>query len=236
MLKPLRKSELLNSKEPRAFLKTLIALLIVFLCLIAAKWQYQRGMDRKAVNSKIEANALMSAVPLQNLENIGNSEWREVTVTGEFDLNHEVLLRNRYNYEGKYGFEYLTLFKTNTGDQFWVDRGWVQAGPTALSRPEIPKTPSGEIEISGRIRLENSLPKGSFFALPSAGNLINDWDLKSKVDTENFYIDLINGSGVKPDSPAELPELSDGPHLAYALQWLFFAGLAIYGRYLIRKR
>jgi len=226
----------LNSKEPNALLKSLVTLLIVFLCLVATKWQYQRGMDRKDVNSKIEANALMTPVTLQELESIGNSEWREVTVSGEFDLNHEVLLRNRYNYEGKYGFEYLTLFKANTGEKFWVDRGWVKAGPTALSRPEIPKTPISEIEITGRIRLENSLPKGSFFALPSSGNLINDWDLKSKVDTENFYIDLIDGPGVTPDSPAELPELSDGPHLAYALQWLFFAGLAVYGRYLIRKR
>lgn len=226
----------MNSKEPNALLKSLVTLLIVFLCLVATKWQYQRGMDRKAVNSKIEANALMTPVTLQELESIGNSEWREVTVSGEFDLNHEVLLRNRYNYEGKYGFEYLTLFKANTGEKFWVDRGWVKAGPTALSRPEIPKTPISEIEISGRIRLENSLPRGSFFALPSSGNLINDWDLKSKVDTESFYIDLIDGLGVTPDSPAELPELSDGPHLAYALQWLFFAGLAIYGRYLIRKR
>jgi surfeit locus 1 family protein len=35
--------------------------------------------------------------------------------------------------------------------------------------------------------------------------------------------------------PVELPELSDGPHMAYALQWVFFAGLVIYGRRLIRK-
>jgi hypothetical protein len=25
--------------------------------------------------------------------------------------------------------------------------------------------------------------------------------------------------------PARLPELSDGPHMAYALPWIFFAGL-----------
>ena len=109
----------MNSKEPNALLKSLVTLLIVFLCLVATKWQYQRGMDRKAVNSKIEANGLMTPVTLQELESIGNSEWREVTVSGEFDLNHEVLLRNRYNYEGKYGFEYLTLFKANTGEKFW---------------------------------------------------------------------------------------------------------------------
>ena len=76
----------------------------------------------------------------------------------------------------------------------------------------------------------------SFFALPAKGELINSWNLKSKVRTENFYIDLINADGITPTDPAELPELSDGPHMAYALQWLFFAGLIIYGRILIRKR
>ena len=40
---------------------------------------------------------------------------------------------------------------------------------------------------------------------------------------------------MNPDVPVELPELSDGPHMAYALQWLFFAGLVVYGRRLIRK-
>ena len=38
-----------------------------------------------------------------------------------------------------------------------------------------------------------------------------------------------------PEVPAELPELSDGPHLAYAVQWIIFAGLIGYGRILIRR-
>jgi hypothetical protein len=35
--------------------------------------------------------------------------------------------------------------------------------------------------------------------------------------------------------PAQVPELSDGPHIAYSLQWIFFAGLIVYGRILIRR-
>ena len=145
-----------------------------------------------------------------------------------------MLLRSRYNEDGKYGYEYLTLFNSN-GKNFWIDRGWVQAGDKALDRPNLPETPNVQIELTGRIRLDNSLSRGSFFALPATGNLINSWDLRSKIKTEEFYLDLISGPEVTPDTPAQLPELSDGPHLAYALQWIFFAGLIIYGRYLIRK-
>lgn len=226
----------MSSKEPNALLKSFTALLLVALCLIAANWQYDRGINRQAENARIEANTLKPPVSLEQITDLRSSEWRTVYVQGRFDLKHEVLLRNRYSPEGKYGFEYLTLFKTQSGQQFWIDRGWVKAGETALARPKVPTTPLEEITIKGRIRLDNSLPKGSFFALPASGNLINDWNLKSKVETEIFYIDLIDGAGVTPDTPAQLPELSDGPHLAYALQWLFFAGLVIYGRYLIRKR
>jgi len=230
-----------KQKEPYAILKTLFALLIVVLCLIAAKWQFDRGVARSQENSRIEANATKDKESLEAIRNISEAEWQLIEVAGKFDTNHEVLLRNRYNSQGKYGFEYLTLFKTAAtknmdSKTFWVDRGWVQAGDTALTRPKVPSTPEVETVITGRIRLDNSLPKGSFFALPASGNLINSWDLRSKVKTENFYLDLVDGKGVKPENPAELPELSDGPHMAYALQWLFFAGLAIYGRRLIRQR
>ena len=225
----------LNSKEPKAFLKTFVTTVLVMLCLIAANWQYQRGVDRHAKNFKIEENTKLEKLSLQSVKDIYSSEWRIVTAIGNFEAQHEVLLRNRYSEDGKYGYEYLTLFNSE-GKKFWVDRGWVQAGERASDRPKLPTTPTEEISITGRLRLDSSLPRGSFFALPPTGNLISSWNLKSKIKTESFYLDLIEGNGVTPATPAQLPELSDGPHMAYALQWIFFAGLLIYARILIRKR
>ncbi len=225
----------MSSKEPKAILKSFVALVLIILCLIAANWQYQRGVDRHAKNFKIESNTSLATINLDDIKDLKSNEWRTVRFTGQFDKSHEVLLRNRYNADGKYGYEYLTLFKSGN-KQFWIDRGWVQAGENASDRPKIPSTPTNEIELTGRLRLDSSLPRGSFFALPASGNLISSWNLRSKVNTEPFYIDLIGGAGLAPDTPAELPELSDGPHMAYALQWLFFAGLIAYGRVLIRRR
>jgi surfeit locus 1 family protein len=147
------------------------------------------------------------------------------------------LLRNRYN-DGKYGYEVLTLFKSKQDKSFWVDRGWVQAGATATTPPVVSPLPQGEVSITGRLRLDSSLPQGSFFALPGEGEgLVSELNAQSQLDTEEFYIDLLNGSepSLSPEVPAQLPELSDGPHMAYALQWIFFAGLVIYGRILIRR-
>lgn len=96
----------------------------------------------------------------------------------------------------------------------------------------------GVVEITGRLRLDSSLPRGSFFALPTSNTgLVAKLNAQSRLETEDFYLDLLSGSepSLTPAVASQLPELSDGPHMAYALQWLFFAGLVIYGRILIRR-
>lgn len=227
-----------KTKEPWALLKSLIALALVVLCLWGAQWQYHRGVDRHARNTVIEERITRDAIALSEIDgNLENNEWQTVSTSGSFDQSQQILLRNRYS-EGKYGYEVLTLFTSTTGKKFWVDRGWVQAGATATTPPVITKVPDSEVNITGRFRLDSSLPRGSFFALPNSGEgLVSELNAQSQMDTEKFYIDLLSGSdpSLTPDVPAQLPSLSDGPHMAYALQWLFFGGLAIYGRFLIRR-
>ena len=95
------------------------------------------------------------------------------------------------------------------------------------------------VNIVGRLRLGTSLPSGTFFALPGGGKsgITSEVNAQSRENTEGFYIDLLSGStpALSPQVSAQLPELSDGPHMAYALQWIFFGGLVVYGRILIRR-
>jgi len=226
------------TKEPWAFFKTFIALMLILLCAWAAQWQYHRGVDRHARNTVIEERIAKTAVQLTQLgSSYTDYEWQTVTVTGNFDKDKQILLRNRYS-EGKYGYEVLTLFTSLNKKTFWVDRGWVEAGATATTAPVVSEIPSTEISITGRFRLDSSLPRGSFFALPGKGQgLVSQLNAQSQLQTEKFYIDLLSGSeaSLTPEVPAQLPELSDGPHMAYALQWMFFGGLIVYGRILIRR-
>ena len=227
-----------KTKEPWSFFKSIIALGLVLLCIWAANWQYTRGVDRHARNNVIEERIARSPIELSARDaDPVNNEWQSVSANGRFDSNQQILLRNRYS-EGKYGYEVLTLFTSNSGEKFWVDRGWVQAGATATTPPEITKVPDTDVSITGRFRLDSSLPRGSFFALPGDGQgLVSELNAQSQLDTEKFYVDLLSGSdpSLTPAVPAQLPPLSDGPHMAYALQWLFFGGLIVYGRILIRR-
>ena len=225
-------------REQYSFLKTVVSLILIVLCLTAANWQYHRGVDRHARNTVIENRISLSAIELKDIvASPIDHEWQSVRATGNFDTAQQILLRNRYS-EGIYGLEVLTLFTARTGEKFWVDRGWVKAGATATTPPKITPLPSSQVEIRGRLRLDTSLPRGSFFALPANGKgLISKLNAQSQLDTQNFYFDLLEGSEptLTPAVPAALPELTDGPHMAYALQWLFFAVLVIYGRFLIRR-
>ena len=230
--------QITKSKEPWAYFKSFIALAIIFLCLLAAQWQYQRGIDRQLRNDIIEQRISQKEVNLASVQsNLKQNEWQTVQVAGVFDSKTQILLRNRYS-EGKYGYEVLTLFTSLSGQRFWVDRGWVEAGATATTPPQISEIPSSKVQITGRLRLDSSLPRGSFFALPGNGeNLVSKLNAQSQLETEKFYIDLLSGSdpSLTPAVTAQLPELSDGPHMAYALQWIFFGGLVVYGRILIRR-
>ena len=227
-----------KGKEPWSFLKTLIALALIVLCVWAAQWQYHRGVDRHARNTIIEERIARAAIELGKIDSeLANNEWQSIVTTGSFDEKKQILLRNRYS-EGKYGYEVLTLFTSTSGEKFWVDRGWVQAGATATTPPEVTSVPAGEVTITGRFRLDSSLPRGSFFALPGSGEgLVSELNAQSQLNTEKYYLDLLSGSepSLTPAVTAQLPSLSDGPHMAYALQWLFFGGLVIYGRFLIRR-
>jgi cytochrome oxidase assembly protein ShyY1 len=227
-----------KSKEPWALFKTFVALLLIILCAWASQWQYHRGVDRHARNAVIEERIAKSPIKLNDMTgNLPDYEWQTVSVLGTFDTEKQILLRNRYS-EGKYGYEVLTLFTSNQSKNFWVDRGWVEAGATATTPPVVRALPQGEVSITGRLRLDSSLPRGSFFALPGKGEgLVSELNAQSQQNTEKFYIDLLSGSdaSLTPEVTAQLPELSDGPHMAYALQWIFFGGLVIYGRILIRR-
>ncbi len=226
-----------QEREAYSLLKSFIALILIGICIWGAQWQYQRGIDRHARNTTIKLHSLEKPISLSLVsKNPIPHEWRRVFTSGQFDSGKQILLKNRYH-EGRYGFEVLTLFINEIGEKFWVDRGWVKAGANATIAPIVSPVPTQTVEINGRLRLDSSLPRGSFFALPGDGSLISKLNAQTKGETENFYLDLLSGGApeLTPTVAAQLPELTDGPHMAYALQWIFFAALVIYGRILIRR-
>jgi cytochrome oxidase assembly protein ShyY1 len=163
-----------RGRESHAIATTVFALLLIALCLWASHWQYARGVARHHRNFVIASHVDQPTTTLDAIApDASGAEWRKVSVTGRFDPAHQILLRNQYS-QGAYGFDLLTLFTDTGARTFWVDRGWIAPGKSATLTPELPATSTNVVALIGRIRLEDSLPQGSFFAInPSSKNLIS---------------------------------------------------------------
>lgn len=217
---------------------TLLALFLVVLCLQGARWQYDRHEVRHAKNELIRANVQKPSITEPELSTPIQIAWRTIELTGQFDPSNEILVRNRYH-DGQYGFGVVTLFTSSRGKRYWVDRGWVKAGPDAQTPPEVKVVDSAEVTITARVRVEDieSQISGTVFALPGNDGTtkLTKWDNESSLVTEPIYFDLISASraSLNPDVPTRIPELSDGPHLAYTVQWVLFALMVIFALYLV---
>ena len=100
---------------PASLIQSTIALLLIALCLLASQWQFHRGQGQSRQNSIISHNSTVDSVSLASLGHLNPiaSQWRRVSLTGQFDLTHQELIRNRY-FEGKYGFEVLSYSAPQT--------------------------------------------------------------------------------------------------------------------------
>jgi surfeit locus 1 family protein len=220
-----------------SILQTLFAIFLIALCILAAQWQFHRGQARAHQNAIILKNQTLPAIPEAQISQIEplRDQWRTVALHGSFDQSHQLLIRNRYS-QGRLGFEVLNLFRTTNGN-FWIDRGWVVSGKDASTPPTISPLPSTPITISARIRSEDVSRQieGSFFAsLPS--KKIENLASAQGVKAASFYLDLLpTNNQLVPLTAIDLPELSNGPHYAYALQWLFFALIIVVGRIAISR-
>ena len=224
--------------NPISLLQSFVALLLIAACLFAAQWQFSRGSNQSANNKIIAANIDLPSLTIEDVANLDPvaNQWRKITLQGKFSMSNQELVRNRY-YEGKFGFEVLTLFTTTNGENFWVDRGWVAAGPNAATPPDVEQVTGESIEITARIRSENLSRQlqGSFFVTRATSEKPESIAKLQGIDANEYYLDLLGSPDgkVRPLTEIELPELSNGPHYAYGIQWLAFALLALTGRFLI---
>lgn len=226
---------------PRWILVHLLVVALVVVMVNLSMWQFRRLDDRQAFNDKVRANATARPVPLDDLVAELSSvapadvEWRNVVVTGTFRPADEVIVLNR-SQNGAAGIDPLTPLDTTVDGVphvVLVDRGFVPLSA------EVPPPPSGEVELLGRVRLSQERRLGGLTD-PAQGELAE----VQRVDVERlapqmatspdqvvlpFYVDLLQSPDVTGNIPTPVanPDLSEGSHLSYAIQWLIFSACAV---------
>ena len=227
-------------------------LLIVFVAVLGVvfvsmgQWQLDRLAERRERNTTTIAN---ERSPIQPYEQVFSQpitdadQWQRVEARGTFDADHQFVVRYRSN-GNLDGYEVVTPLRTASGVVL-VDRGFIPLQRGVQIPSTAPAPPAGEVTIVGHVRRNE---KGRRAATTPVGNqmrLINSDAITGTLPypIKSGYIGLLT---VQPEQvggfqPIQLPDLSEGPHFWYAVQWFMFtavgaAGIVVFIRGDLRAR
>jgi len=197
-----------------------LAFAIVFAvaCGFLSNWQLARSKEAAA------ANALVT-----------KQEWRRVTVTGTYERDHQLLVRNR-PFNGSPGFEVLTPLRTADGALFIVDRGWVPTGNTNDRPDHVPAAPSGTVTVVARLKASEPAISGRTAVGDQVGT-IQLSVVKQKLGGADVYTGAYGLLDSEDPAPATAPTPTvtspptqdEGLHWSYMIQWIIFALIGFFG-------
>jgi cytochrome oxidase assembly protein ShyY1 len=204
---------------------------------LLAPWQFGREAERDAQQQAIDTSYRTPPVPLSEVSAPGTgvrpeNEWRQVSVSGSYLPDAEVLVRLRVH-DGQPAFEVLTPLRTDDGRLLLVDRGFavVQTGATV---PAYPAPPAGPVTLSGRLRVDETDPQQRAVFASDGHQQLYAADSRvlataTGLALEPGRLQLAAGQpGVLVPVPVA-PNTGAAPftNFSYALQWLTFGLIAL---------
>jgi cytochrome oxidase assembly protein ShyY1 len=225
---------------PRWIVVHLGVLALVILMSYLAFWQLSRLDQKKSFNATLTAH---SSAPVLKVEDIVSTdieaiEWRRVELSGSYMSDKIVTVINR-SQNGAAGYDVLVPFRTTTNQTFLVNKGFMQ-----LSMP-LPTLRTTPLTVLGYIRDTQS--RGTLGAIDSTDAAVREFQRfdipliseRLGVDTPPLFVQLRNELPAPTEqwpAPVSLPELNEGTHLSYAVQWFFFALTALVAWVVVVRR
>lgn len=204
--------------------------------VVLAPWQLGKNTETEHRNNLIREAENSAPVAIDELAPPGApfdaaSEWREVSMTGRYLDQEQVLIRLRTAGE-RPSVEILTPFQLAGSDRVvFVNRGYVRPG--AGNTVDVPATPSGDTTIVARLRKTEATSAGKEPRVENGMQTAYTIDIgllgpATGHPADDFYVQLSpNQPGALGEIP--LPQLETGPYLSYGLQWLAFGLMAPLG-------
>jgi cytochrome oxidase assembly protein ShyY1 len=217
-----------------------VALFLVVVVLAYAtwwlgRWQFHRLEDRKHDNAVVERNEGTAPAPVGDVLAAGrdvdsDDEWRAITATGTYVADETVIVRYR-THDGASGVDVVVPLQTDGGPALLVDRGWLPADNSAAAPDDVPAPPAGEVTVTGYVRQDAT--GDSAKVSEGSTRSISSKQIGPAIGREVYggFVDLADEDPA-PQTPlvkADLPDLGNGPHFFYGLQWWFFGLLAVFG-------
>jgi cytochrome oxidase assembly protein ShyY1 len=212
-----------------------VVAVLAYLAFRLGEWQFDRLEDREQTNAVTERNMAADPVPAQSVLTVdepvdAGDEWRRVTATGDYADDETIVVRYQTR-EGQSGVDVVTPLITEDGTALLVNRGWLATGNVGTTRPDVPAAPSGEVTITGWVRADAT--GESTAVADQSTRAISSQTIRETVPFLVYSgfveLDTETPRPAEPLEKVETPDLGEGPHFFYGLQWWFFAALAIFG-------
>jgi surfeit locus 1 family protein len=217
----------------------LVAAIVAVTCVWLGFWQLRRLEDRRALNARIVRARAAPARTVRTAEDVaGLAPFRRVEAAGTYDPDGEVLLYGR-SLAGRPGHHVVTPLALRDGTGVLVVRGWVPFGVDAapVRGPFAPV--AGDVVVDGWL----VAPETRGRSTPDRRGVMGTLDVEGIGDRVGFPLApvAIQLRAQRPASsggptPIPPPELSEGPHLSYAIQWFSFAAVAVAGAAILLGR
>jgi len=214
-----------------------VVLLLAYACLLLGRWQWHRLESKKTNNAIIRTNESAAPVPVEQVLREGrdpdsSQQYAVVSATGRYDVAKTIIIRYRTDDHGAAGVDVVVPLVTPSGTALLVDRGWVATSNQGLTDPsQVPAPPSGTVTVTGSVRQDAD--GSSAQVVDGSARAVSSATIQPAIGIPVYggFVDLRTETPA-PATPLEaagLPDLSNGPHFFYALQWWFFGLLAIFG-------
>jgi cytochrome oxidase assembly protein ShyY1 len=234
--------------RPRWLLSHVLVAILIVTMIGLGLWQLRRLDDRRDRNALIEQRTEEPAAPLAEVLEIDDREsaegvrFRRVELSGTYEVGSDVLVRNR-TFDGQPGSWLLATLRLDDGGAVVVSRGWVPV-TGEQAPPDEALAPDGPVTVDGII--ETTQERGRFGSTdPAEGTLrrvarVDVERLADQIDGQAYPV-WVQATTERPDPgelpvPVEPPELDDGPHFGYAMQWFTFCLIALIGYPLVLRR
>ncbi len=228
--------------RPLWILSHLFAVAVVVAFVLLGLWQLDRHDQRAARNATVQARAELPAVPVADAvadaEDPADLRFRTVTASGTFG-DRDLLVDNRSR-DGLPGAWVLTPLALDDGSTVVVNRGF-QFNDDGTVEP-VP-APGGRVAIQGTVTTwegddcgvrtgPDDVPVGMACLRRTTAEEVFGGEVAPVVVQSQV------SDPPAPDllAPVPLPELDDGPHRSYAVQWFIFAAIVAIVYPLILRR
>ena len=207
-----------------------VALPVAALCVGFGLWQLGRLRARRAHNTSVRAVMALPPVDLVRATEPVEA-FRSVRATGTFDYSRQIVVDARV-VDGIPGVIVVTPLELGEGRAVLVERGWVPA-PDAHTVNLGPLQEDDTEAVVGTV-----LPAAPDVPSPADTTWPKHVQWPSPASLARVYpyrllpfVVARTGAPSRPTAlrPVAPPELTDGPHLSYVIQWWAFAAITIIG-------